>query len=79
LQARDVIAVLVRDQDRGKRLRIGADGLQALEGFLAREAGVDQQARPLGGNQGAVAGTRGRKNRDFENRTPPTSLEPETG
>jgi hypothetical protein len=71
--------MLMRDQDGRERLRIGADGLQALEGFLAGKAGVDQQTRPLSGNQGAVAGTRRRKNRDFEDGKSPKPLEPETG
>jgi len=66
LQARDVIAVLMRDEDGGKRLRIGAERLQALERFLTGEAGVNQETRPLGGNQGTVAGTRRSKNRNFE-------------
>jgi hypothetical protein len=43
-----VIAVLVRDQDRGQSFRSNADGAQALEGFLTREAGVNQQTRALG-------------------------------
>ena len=61
-----MIAVLMRDEDGGKRLWIGADRLQALEGFLAGKPGVDQQTRPLGGNQGAIAGTRRSKNGNFE-------------
>ena len=74
-----MIAMLMRDQDGGEREGIGAKGRQALEGLLRGEAGVDQQTRPLGGNQGAVAGTRRSQNRNFEDRRSPKPLEPETG
>ena len=50
LQARDVVAVLVRDQDRSQSVGVDADGVKALEGFLARESRIYQQARALGGN-----------------------------
>ena len=69
----------MRDEDGGKRLRIGAKRLQALERFLTGKAGVNQEARPLGGNQGTVAGTRRSKNRNFEDGRSPKPLEPETG
>jgi hypothetical protein len=42
--------MLVRDQDRGQSVGGDAEGGQALEGFLARETRVDQQARALSGN-----------------------------
>ena len=74
-----MVAVLVRDENCGKREGIDTEGRQALEGFLAGKAGVDQQTRPLAGNQGAVAGTRRSQNRDFEDGRTPKLLEPETG
>jgi hypothetical protein len=61
-----VVAVLVRDQDGGKRFGGDADGGQALEGFLAGESRIDQEARALRGNESAVAGTGRRKYREFK-------------
>jgi hypothetical protein len=40
----------MRDQDRGQSIGGDADGGQALEGFLARESRINQQARALGRN-----------------------------
>jgi hypothetical protein len=58
--------MLVRDQDRGQCFTSRTGGGQALESLLARKPGIDQQARALGGNQGGVAGTGGRKYREFD-------------
>ena len=60
-EAGDVVRVFVGDEDRVEGSRVGADGREAFEGFLAAEAGVDQQARAVGGDQRGVAGGRGRE------------------
>ena len=41
LQARDVIGMLVSNENRGERFGIVAGGFEALESFLAGEAGVN--------------------------------------
>jgi hypothetical protein len=66
LQARDMIAVLVRDQDGGERFGIGFAGGEPFERFPAGKAGVDQQARSLGGNQRGVARAGRRENGNFD-------------
>jgi hypothetical protein len=57
VQSRDVIAVLVRDQNGAEGFGSGAGGGQALKRLLARKARVDEKARALGGNQSRVART----------------------
>jgi hypothetical protein len=61
-----MIAVLVRDQDRGECFRSDTGGGQALESFLAREARIDEQTRALRGNQSGVAGAGRRKYRELD-------------
>ena len=67
-EAGDVVGVLVGDENRGERLGVDARGVETLEGFFAGEARVDEETGPLRGDQGGVAGARGRENRDFDDR-----------
>ena len=60
-----MIGMFVRDQNRGEGLGVVAGGLEALEGFLAGQAGIDQKTGPLGGDQRGIAGARRRENRNF--------------
>ena len=65
LQAVDVIGMLVRDEDGGEGFRIFTDGEETLEGLFTGQSGVDQETGPPGGNEGGIAGTRRRENRNF--------------
>ena len=68
----DVIGVLMGDQDRGERFGVDAGGLEAFEGFLAAESGVDQETGPLGRHQCGVPSTRRRKYPTlYDERSPP--------
>jgi hypothetical protein len=51
-----MIGVFVSNEDRVQRFRREADGGKAFEGFLAAEAGIDEETGSLAGDQGAVAG-----------------------
>jgi hypothetical protein len=64
-QAGDVVGVLVGDQDRRERFVRASGGLEALEGFLAADAGVDQETGPLCGNQSCVAAAGRREDGNF--------------
>jgi hypothetical protein len=59
-----MIGVLVGDENRVEGLGSDAGGIEALEGLPAGEARVNEKTGPLAGDQGAVAGARGRENRD---------------
>ena len=50
-----MIGMLVSDQDRSQRLWRDAKRAEPLEGFLARKAGIDEEASPLGRDQSGVA------------------------
>lgn len=45
------------DEDGVEGFGIDIDGGEALEGFLAAESGVDQEAGAAGGDEGRIAGT----------------------
>jgi hypothetical protein len=51
----DVVLVLVSDEDRVKCGGVFAGNQHALEQFAAGEPGVNQNARPGAGDDGAVA------------------------
>ncbi|HXP84036.1 MAG TPA: hypothetical protein VN841_04915 [Bryobacteraceae bacterium] len=53
------------DQDRGQRFVRAPGGFQALEGFLAADAGVDQETGSLGGNQSRIAAAGRREDGNF--------------
>ena len=59
-----MIGMFVSDQNRGERIRVHAQGVQALKGFLAAQTCVDKQASAPGGDQGAIAGARRSENCD---------------
>src|SRR5258708_14552780 len=46
--------MLVRNQNRGKRLRIFPERLHALESFAARNAGVDEDFCPRAGHERTI-------------------------
>jgi hypothetical protein len=50
----NVIGVFVSDQDRGKRVRILAQRLHALEGLASGDAGIDQNAGARAGHQRTI-------------------------
>jgi hypothetical protein len=54
------------DENRIERFRVALSRAEALEGFLAGEAGVDKEASPPGGNQGRVSSARRRENRELD-------------
>ena len=56
-KAGDVVGVLVGDQDGVDAVEFLAEGGQAATELAAAEAGVDEQARAAGGDQGRVSGT----------------------
>jgi hypothetical protein len=60
-QAGNVIAVLVRDQDRRQGLGRNADPLQTLESIFAAEARINQETGLLGRQQCGVPCTGRRK------------------
>ncbi len=74
LQPGDVIGMLMRDQDRGERVRVVSGGVEAYERFLGGESGVNEETGPLGGNEGAIAGARRRENRYVDDGDPPGGL-----
>ena len=51
-EAGDVVGMLVSNNDGGQRFGVDVDGGQALEGFLAAQTGVDEDAGSLGGDEG---------------------------
>lgn len=54
-EAGDVVGMLVGDEDGGEGFGVDVDGGEALEGFLAAEAGVDEDAGAVGRDEGGVA------------------------
>ena len=54
-EAGDVVGMLVGDEDGGERFGVDVDGGEAFEGFLAGEAGVDEDAGAVCGDEGGVA------------------------
>ncbi len=53
-----MIGMFVRDQNGRERGGVDAQGLQPLEGFLAAQTCVDEEAGASGCDQGAIAGAR---------------------
>lgn len=51
-----MVGMFVGDQDRGKGFGVVAGQVEAFEGLLAGQAGVDQETGPLGRNQRGIAG-----------------------
>jgi hypothetical protein len=60
-----MIGMLVGDQDRGEGFGIVAGGVETLEGLFAGQAGIDENAGPLGGNERGIARARRRENRNL--------------
>ena len=60
----NVIAMLVRDQNRGERMRILSQRLQALESLAAGDAGVHQDAGRGTGHERAIAAAPRSQHRD---------------
>ena len=56
-EAGDVVGVLVGDQDGVDAIEFLAQDRQAATELAAAEAGIDEQARAPGGDQGRVSGT----------------------
>jgi hypothetical protein len=69
-QAGYVIGMLMRDQNGIQVLHRLADRVQAGRGFFTAQPGVNEDARPLGGNEGGVAGTAARENADLDDDRP---------
>lgn len=53
-KAGDVIGMLVGDEDGGEGFRVDVDGGEALEGFLAGEASVDEDASAIGRDESRI-------------------------
>jgi hypothetical protein len=51
-----VIVMLVGDEDRGQRFGFDTGGVEALEGLLAAEPGVDQDGGAFGRDERGVPG-----------------------
>jgi hypothetical protein len=56
LQTVNMIGMLMGDENCGERFGGAAGGVETLEGFLAGEAGVDQETGPLSRDQRGIAG-----------------------
>jgi hypothetical protein len=55
----------VSNEDRGELFGRDAGGGEAFEGLFAGEAGVNEEAGSLGGNEGGVAGARRSQDGNF--------------
>ncbi len=66
-----MIGVFVGDENRVEGLWGDARGMEPLEGLPAAQARVNEKTGPLAGDQGAVAGARGRENRDGDDESSP--------
>lgn len=65
-QTADVVAMFVGDEDGLHVVESAVDLLQALIDLLATETGIDEDARPVGLEEGAVATAATAKNRETE-------------
>ena len=61
-----MIAVLVGNENAVQRFWRAMNAREALSNLPSAQAGVNQQARPLGGNQRGVARTRRRDDGNFD-------------
>jgi len=66
-----MVGVFVTDENGIEILRFLADGRQALEGGLAVQAGVDEDAGASGGDKGRISRAARRQNADLDDGRPP--------
>jgi len=66
-----MIGVFMADENGVEILRPFADGCQALEGALAAQAGVNEDAGAPGGDKGRIARAARGQNADLDDRCPP--------
>ena len=71
-QARDVIGMLMRDDDRGQALRLFADRGQAARQFPQAQARIHQDARPLRGYERRIPRTTAGQDAEFYDERPPS-------
>jgi hypothetical protein len=70
-QATDVIGMLVRDQDGVQHFGVFVDQGEPRESFALAEAGVNQDARFFGADEGGVSRTAAGEDADFDYGVPP--------
>jgi hypothetical protein len=66
-----MVGMLMGDQNGIEVLGLFADGIEAGDDVTLAEAGIDQDARPLGAKECGVSRTTASEHTDFDDDAPP--------